>query len=59
MVKTKRRNKHNDRLLNGAERAILRQVRYLKKQERLLKRKQARAFKRLEREQYEWAAMGW
>ena len=33
--------------------------RNMKKQERLLKRKQARAFKRLEREQYEWAAMGW
>jgi hypothetical protein len=55
----RRKSRNTDRLLNAVERAIMRQMRRLKKQEQVLKRKQARAQKRLEREQYEWASQGW
>jgi len=46
-----------DRLLNGVEQGIMRQMRRLKKQETVLKRKQARAQKQLEREVYAWASL--
>jgi 3-hydroxyacyl-CoA dehydrogenase len=38
-----------DRLLDRTEQAIMRQMRRLKKQERIIQRKQARAIKQLER----------
>lgn len=50
---------NTDRLLNGVERGIMKQLRHLKKQERQLQRKQARAVKRLERESYDWASLGY
>lgn len=58
-TQTHRPKKNTDRLLNGVERAIMRQMRHLKKQERQLQRKQARAIKRLEREAYDWASLGY
>ena len=51
-------HKDNDRLLSGAERGIMRQLRRLKKASVTLKRKQDRATKQLEREAYDWASLG-
>lgn len=57
---TRRKQQRNtDRLLSGVERSIMKQVRRLKKQELVLKRKQARAIKHLEREAYGWCSQGW
>jgi len=54
---TSGRVRHIDRLLSGAEKAIIRNYRRLKKQERILQRKQARAQKQLMREAYAWASL--
>lgn len=58
-MKTLTRKRHEtDRLLSGTEKSIMRQLRRLKKQERIVQRKQSRQQKKLEREAYGWAALG-
>lgn len=57
-MKTATKVRNTDRLLSGAERGIMRQMRRLKKAGVTLKRKQDRAIKQLEREAYDWASLG-
>jgi hypothetical protein len=54
----KKTRRQEDRLLNNVERGLMRQMRRLKRQAAILKRKQERAVKQLEREAYGWASLG-
>lgn len=53
-----RRITKDNQLFGKAERSIMRHIRRLQQAEKLLKRRQARALKRLNREAYDWASLG-